>query len=306
MQASHKQSDNCVFVAHDPEDAQDAHALVMALEQAGLSVWVGARDADPTSPGYAAELQSAAGRCASFVLPVGSRPLNAQPLGELTRIAAAAGRPIYPVRVSEHAAPPPFPALAGAKAWIDATGPQRDENLRRLAAELQSLPPPPPTPYGAAQPAAASAAWSTQPAAPSGGKRILLVVAGVIMVLAGLAQIARGLGAFDRSSSSPSSYVAPQATTAPMSTGTGTTVYDIWMRGKWGLSGTNCTEWIYFVSGGTVSDNLGETGTWSLNAMSQTLTLNRAAGTSQVQVTRSGETLILLHPSGRQEWQRCA
>ncbi|HEY0014119.1 MAG TPA: TIR domain-containing protein [Allosphingosinicella sp.] len=329
MLTNQKQSDGCVFVAHDPEDAHDAQALAAVLERAGLNVWVSGRDGgDPGDPGHAAALHAAASRCASFVLPVGGRPLHPQPLGDLTQMAEAAGKPIYPVRVSEQAAAPPFPALARARAWIDATGPQREENLSRFAAELRQLRPQaqapaaagfPPQHSASSPPAAAHSHWaaSAPPApAPSGAKKFLMIAAGIIMVLAGLAQMARGLGAFSGSTRSQPTSVAPQADmnmqmpvgsgTASTSSATGTTVYDSWLTGKWGYSGTGCTVWMQFLGSGVVTDNQGTTGTWSLNAMNQILFMTLPNGSTQTQVTRSGETLILIGNGNRQEWQRCA
>jgi hypothetical protein len=93
------------------------------------------------------------------------------------------------------------------------------------------------------------------------------------------------------------------ATTA--TTPTGTTVWSSWLAGKWGLTGTNCASWVQFNSNGTLIDNVGTGGSWTLNNYTSTLTLSIPGGAREGRVSRQGETLIITSPEGRQEWQRC-
>jgi hypothetical protein len=155
-----KASDGCVFIACDWQDLREAEQVTGALEQKGLSVWAGPRDAGTSDPAaYAAAARHAATRCSAFVLLLSGRQVDLAALSELCRTAEAAARPIYPVRVTEQAFVPDFPALQRAKSWIDATGAKRDAELARLAAELQPLAAPAPSP--------AVPSWQAAPAAPS-------------------------------------------------------------------------------------------------------------------------------------------
>ena len=201
-----KASDGCAFIAFDWQDSGEAQALTAALERAGVAVWASGRDMAPAGDQaqYVAGLAAAASRAAAFVLLVGSRPADPQALAEQTRIADATGKPIYPVRIHEQASAPDFPALARARSWIDATGPRRDKELARLATELRAF-----APQAAAAPGGAWAglpAAGMSPGAPapafhgsrgaaqqSPGLRILMIVAGVIMILGGLARILSSL-----------------------------------------------------------------------------------------------------------------
>lgn len=160
--------DGRMFIAYDPQDAREAQDLCDRLEQAGFGVWLPGRDSGAGSAEqvYGA-VRSAAERCAGLVLVLSGRPVDMGMLSELTRIADAAGRPVFPIRVAAQAQVPDFPALARAKAWIDLSGPAAGQELGRLIAELRALTPPQapapppqaaPTPWPQQQPVAAPAA----------------------------------------------------------------------------------------------------------------------------------------------------
>lgn len=147
------------------------------------------------------------------------------------------------------------------------------------------------------------------------------LLAAYIAVLVGMtyAFMESGIGIFERSYSS--SYSTPVGVSPPVAdmntsmgttggnmsggTTTGTTVYDTWMAGRWGPSGQGCGVWLQFNQGGTFIDNVGATGTWSLNAFSQQLTMTLNGQTRSAPVSRSGETLIISGANGTQQWQRC-
>ena len=200
-----KPSDGCAFIAFDWQDSGEAQALTAALERAGVAVWASGRDMAPAGDQaqYSAGLAAAASRAAAFVLLVGPRPADPQALAEQTRIADATGKPIYPVRIHEQASAPDFPALAKARTWIDATGQRRDQEIARLAAELRAFTPQPaaaPAGAWAGVPASGMAPISPaptfggrRPAQQSPGLRILMIVAGVVMILGGLARILSSL-----------------------------------------------------------------------------------------------------------------
>ena len=464
-----KPSDGCVFIAYDSQDAEDAQALAATFEQRGVAVWLPGRDGDP-----AAAAQAAAGRCAAFALVLSGRPVDLSALGELTRIADAAGRPIYPVRTSDAATVPDFPALARARGWVDATGAQRDENLARFAAELQAIAParssapaapswPSPSaaqpqstggwPQAAAPhvlnvgaPAYGAPAYGAPPQPSFGGgdreERMrafvgpnadyylrkwgdmdrggskaswnwaafllnvywlayrkmwlqtaiffvvlvalvaLIVMSGVPILfsqvlLLGLAVglgiggnalyrmhvekaladpafadpetlrrrgggsmgaawglaavwfllvggvvfliVQEELGLFD--SPSPTYSYNPPSTmdmnsmggTAPMGTTpmgntsmmAGPGVTRIWLQGRWGVPGTGCASWLSFLSSGSFIDNENQSGTWSLDEVSQTLTLSLNGTTGIADVQRVGERFVQNATSGRVEWERC-
>jgi hypothetical protein len=80
-------------------------------------------------------------------------------LADLTYVADAAGRPLYPIRVAPQAQVPDFPALARARAWIDMCSPAADQEFARLAAELTAVAPQSYNP----QPAQTLSAASAQP-----------------------------------------------------------------------------------------------------------------------------------------------
>jgi hypothetical protein len=212
-----KSSGGCVFIAYDPQDGAEAQALAGHLENAGFGTWLAGRDLTAIAPEQAyAAIRSAASQSASFLLVLSGRPVDLNMLGDLTQIADAAGKPIYPVRMGAEAQVPGFPALARAKAWIDASGPARDQELARLVAELGAVIPrqaaaPVPSFAGAsqwAQPAGVAPAPGQQPthygSAPSHvgpatgwesvqqsiGFRILMIVLACIMILTGLMRIA--------------------------------------------------------------------------------------------------------------------
>ena len=207
-----KASDGCIFIACDWQDLAEGAEVTSMLEAKGLSVWAGPRDAGTGDPAqYAAATRDAATRCSAFVLLLSGRPVDLAALGELTCLAEAAGKPIYPVRVTEQAFVPDFPSLQRAKSWIDATGSRREAELGRLAAELQSAARPVAAPAAPAwqAPAPSAAAWQA-PAAPAqasawnraGGQRAgqpkwmsaLWLVVAIILLLGGVARIFSALG----------------------------------------------------------------------------------------------------------------
>jgi hypothetical protein len=167
-------ADGRIFIAYDPQDSREAQELSASLEQAGFWVWVAGRDAAASTgeEAYAA-MRSAAARCACSVLVLSGRAVNMGMLGDLTHLADQAGKPIFPIRVGPLAQVPNFPALARAKAWIDASGPAAGQELSRLTAELTALAPrrvPPSSqhpsqPQPQPQPAPAPAVAAVLPAA---------------------------------------------------------------------------------------------------------------------------------------------
>jgi hypothetical protein len=139
----------------------------------------------------------------------------------------------------------------------------------------------------------------------------IVIYAGMIMMF-----MEAGIGIFERPSYSPGYYsggssggtlsTPPMGNTSTSTTTTsGTTVYSTWLAGKWGLSGTNCASWVQFYGNGSLIDNAGTAGTWTLNNYTSTLTLSIPSGQRQGTVSRQGETLIINSSEGRQEWQRC-
>jgi hypothetical protein len=211
-----KSSGGCVFIAYDPQDGAEAQALAGHLENAGFGTWLAGRDAGATAPEQAyAAVRSAASQSASFLLVLSGRPVDLNLLGDLTQIADAAGKPIFPIRIGGQAQVPGFPALARAKAWIDASGPAREQELARLVAELgavaprrpaapaqQSEPanhwgqpggaPTPaqqPTHYGSAPPhSGPTTGWASFQQ--SSGFRVMMIIFGCLIILTGLSRIA--------------------------------------------------------------------------------------------------------------------
>lgn len=150
--------DGRVFIAYDPQDAGEAQALSDRLEQAGFPVWLAGRDTAPGSPEQAyATVRSAASGSACLLLVLSGRPVDLDMLGDLTQRADAAGKPVFPVRVAPEAQVPGFPALARAKAWIDASGPAAEQGYATLVAELRALAPSRSAPQQAPVPPVAAA-----------------------------------------------------------------------------------------------------------------------------------------------------
>lgn len=525
-----KPSEGCVFIAYDLKDADEAEQLAAALEAKGVDVWLGWRDKRTVrdASDYAEQLREAAGNCGALLLLLTGRKVDLEELGELTQRAYAADKPIYPVRTSETAEVPDFPALLRARAVVDAHGDDREAALDRLAGELGGgsgageaasepepeqpseaapaapswpsageapappawptppapapAPPAPAWPQQPAAPAPAAGGWPPAPAAPAAGgwpqpgaapaaapaaawpaaasgppaasgaswqpaggppvdgereqrlrefvgpnsdfylrkwgdmdrsgsnaswnfasfflnawwlayrKMVLpallvlvaiLAVAGIGLALPEVGAIvsllalgipiflgvmgnklyrnqaeraladpsaahpgalqSRGgtsiglalgllaayivlygamilmfmeanIGIFERSYRPTSSYGTGTTTTTPpmgntttgtTGTTTGTTVYSTWLTGKWGLSGTNCLSWVQFFGDGSLIDNAGTTGTWTLNNYTSTLNIATPSGNRTGTVSRRGETLIIDSSEGRREWQRC-
>ena len=159
--------DGRVFIAYDLQDAVEAQGICARLEQAGFAVWLAQRDAAASTAEQAyAMVRSAAAQCACVVLVLSGRPVNIAMLADFTQLADSAGKPIIPIRVAAQAQVPGFPALARAKAWIDASGPAAEQELARLVAELGALvprhAPTPPQPQWSPPPPAQAMAGAPQ------------------------------------------------------------------------------------------------------------------------------------------------
>jgi len=152
--------DGRIFIAYDLQDAVEAQGLCARLEQAGFGVWLAQRDAAAGTAEQAyAMVRSAAAQCACLVLVLSGRPVNITMLGDFAQLADSAGKPIIPIRVGAQAQVPNFPALARAKAWIDASGAAAEQELARLIAELGAL-----APRHVRAPQQAAPQWAPEPA----------------------------------------------------------------------------------------------------------------------------------------------
>ena len=174
---------NYILINHHSHDAEVVRYLGSDLERQGLVV----RVSTESSPDDGLISQALA------VVEVLS-PASLAYVGEHAARASAFGRPLYAVRLSPDVGDLP-PALSLAGMRTDAFGPQAQQNVAALAAELRRLP------GGGAHPGAGpaphhAARSRTNPAIP-----ILLGVGGLAVMGVGIWQLIES-GVFDGSSSS--------------------------------------------------------------------------------------------------------
>jgi len=150
-----------VFVSHSSADAADAHALVRALEAAGLPCWIAPRDVRGGKP-FVDEIMDGIRVCPVFVLlhtPRSDASLHV--MRELTQ-AAGTGRRLLVVRLGQFSASDamryyldPVQAMVCDRIDDTRTIDSLTARLQQLVAEaglpvpplsLPSLPPPPPRP----------------------------------------------------------------------------------------------------------------------------------------------------------------
>jgi hypothetical protein len=175
---------NYILLNHHSQDAETARYLAADLERQGLAVRVSS-EASPDD--------GLLGQAVAVIEVLSPASLNY--VGDHAGRASAYGRPIYVVRLAPDVGAGPA-SLQQARLWTDAFGPQAQQNVGALAAELRRLQ------GGGLHPGAAPAPHAprsrTNPAVP-----ILLGVVGLAAIGVGVWQLVES-GVFDGSSSSSS------------------------------------------------------------------------------------------------------
>lgn len=130
-----------VFVCDGSDAWDDAQSLTAFLERRGLRVWLGWRDKGEIfhPADYFDARAEAARRCGAFVLLLSAEPADVRDLRDLTGLAHAHGKPIFPVLVSERAPLTEFAEVMGDRPWTSTYGPDAPVRMDMLADVLEDL-----------------------------------------------------------------------------------------------------------------------------------------------------------------------
>ena len=123
------------FICHSSHEAEEAMALVQALESLGTTCWIAPRNIPAGSP-YPEQIVSAIKQCSIFVVIL-SQSANGSPhvLREV-ELAVSQRKPVLPVRVDSDEPSPAFTYLLASLQWVDATRYQLKNQPERIANQL--------------------------------------------------------------------------------------------------------------------------------------------------------------------------
>ncbi|MEO6080500.1 MAG: TIR domain-containing protein [Steroidobacteraceae bacterium] len=107
-----------VFISYASQDAAAAHAVVGALEQAGLSCWIAPRDVVPGGL-YAEEIIRAIDECGVLVLLLSAQSVLSPHVGKELERASSKRRRIIALRIDATALPRAFEYFLSESQWID-------------------------------------------------------------------------------------------------------------------------------------------------------------------------------------------
>ncbi len=168
-----------VFISYASPDVAVANALVDYLEQHGVPCWVAPRDVKPGAL-YADAIVRAISSARALVLVLSENSIASTHVGKEIERASSKKRTILALRIDTAPLTPAFEYFLSESQWVDATGASRDAAFSRLVEALEGLGA---EPSGVIPPASTQA---REPASnPRGGRKALLVAAGLAVVVVG-------------------------------------------------------------------------------------------------------------------------
>lgn len=133
-----------LFISHSSADAEDAAALVIDLENRGISCWIAPRDV-PMGSAYQEQIVEAVEDCRAMLLLFSEAANQSEHVLREVELAANARKPIYPLRIGDVLPAKGLKFLLANKQWIErkAIEGRLAETLEQLLRTGQALPPSP-------------------------------------------------------------------------------------------------------------------------------------------------------------------
>ena len=126
-----------VFISHASPDAALAQRVVAALEAAGISCWLAARDVAPGA-NFQEEIVRAIRTAAAMVLVFSAHTNRSGEMKKELALASQRDIPVIPLRVAQAAPDDAFAYELATRQWVD-LAPDEAAALRQVADRLRSL-----------------------------------------------------------------------------------------------------------------------------------------------------------------------
>lgn len=126
-----------VFISHSAKDRAKVDPILTLFRQSGIETWIAPDDVS-LGKDYSIESDAAIESCTAFAVFLSAHSNKSRHVRAETQLAFTTNKRIYPVRLDGTPLAPGLRLFLGMQHWTDAHGSEREQNLRRLIAELTS------------------------------------------------------------------------------------------------------------------------------------------------------------------------